>query len=363
MQILIQENYKRNKFPETQWKESHLILPSITTDQMELINEWVNRKTHYKFQIAGQKIDLWPAVNFNRSRESSKLLVYRLETVSTSLKIKIEERLFQSMLSKVNEINFDQLDLQDTAILVEYFFTELLNKFEATFSTIVDIVFDSTQDEEVTLQSIPVPVTLNNKPDLYCIWLESTDSDLKYWLDIIKSIPKSNSNSSSIDHLKIIPLNMLLGIVELELKQVASLERGDIILLEGLEVNHFQISAGSHIIWPAIRANNAVELIGSASPNPIMISSMNKEVSSVSIEMKENSPFDEIPVVLAFEVGRKDVSVQELKSFSEGTIVQFPEVDQANIKILANGAKIGEGSLVQVGDSIGIKINRIYSND
>ena len=66
-----------------------------------------------------------------------------------------------------------------------------------------------------------------------------------------------------------------------------------------------------------------------------------------------------VPVRLVFEVGRLDVSAGDVSQFAPGTLLPLARPLEEALDILANGKRIGTGSLVQIGDSIGVRITRL----
>ena len=64
-----------------------------------------------------------------------------------------------------------------------------------------------------------------------------------------------------------------------------------------------------------------------------------------------------LPVDLAFELGRTELRVGELSQLQPGYV--FPlagALEGANVTIRANGQAVGQGELVAVGDSLGVRL-------
>ena len=64
-----------------------------------------------------------------------------------------------------------------------------------------------------------------------------------------------------------------------------------------------------------------------------------------------------LPVQLAFDIGRLEVSVGDLASLQPGYVFALPaQLQGANVTIRANGRSAGRGEVVAVGDTIGVRL-------
>jgi type III secretion protein Q len=90
--------------------------------------------------------------------------------------------------------------------------------------------------------------------------------------------------------------------------------------------------------------------------------SMENGGSSPHPDVAQKTNFDDIPVKLLFELGRIELSLAEIRQLALGAIVPISRPLEDSVDILANGRRIGRGSLVQVGDSLGIRITRLFDN-
>src|SRR3546814_20248566 len=64
-----------------------------------------------------------------------------------------------------------------------------------------------------------------------------------------------------------------------------------------------------------------------------------------------------LPVQLAFDIGRLEVSVGDLASLQPGYVFALPaQLQGANVTIRANGRTAGRGEVVAMGDTIGVRL-------
>lgn len=74
----------------------------------------------------------------------------------------------------------------------------------------------------------------------------------------------------------------------------------------------------------------------------------------------QKTDIDDIPVKLVFELGRVELSLSEVRQLAPGAVLTMPRPADDGVDILANGRRIGRGSLVQIGGNLGVRITRLF---
>jgi type III secretion protein Q len=74
----------------------------------------------------------------------------------------------------------------------------------------------------------------------------------------------------------------------------------------------------------------------------------------------EKTDLDDIPVKLLFELGRVELSLAEVRQLVPGALIPVPRLLEESVDISANGRRIGRGSLVRIGDNLGVRITRLF---
>ena len=72
---------------------------------------------------------------------------------------------------------------------------------------------------------------------------------------------------------------------------------------------------------------------------------------------------DDLPVRLVFEAGRVELSLGELQRLAPGALVPLSRPLDEPLDIMANGRRLGRGTLVQIGESLGVRIVSIAGNE
>ena len=71
----------------------------------------------------------------------------------------------------------------------------------------------------------------------------------------------------------------------------------------------------------------------------------------------------ELPVRVVLELGRLDLPLAEIRRFTPGHLLPLARPSESAVDIVANGRKLGYGSLVKIGDSIGVRVERLVTDE
>jgi type III secretion protein Q len=77
-------------------------------------------------------------------------------------------------------------------------------------------------------------------------------------------------------------------------------------------------------------------------------------------QAEEKTDFNDIPLKLLFELGRVELPLGELRRLAPGAVIPLPRAIDDSVDISANGRRIGRGTLVRIGDSLGVRITRLF---
>ncbi len=89
-------------------------------------------------------------------------------------------------------------------------------------------------------------------------------------------------------------------------------------------------------------------------------------------ELKDDSPISaeerrkldtilDIPVTIAMEVGRSQISIRNLLQLNQGSVVELDRVAGEPLDVLVNGTLIAHGEVVVVNDKFGIRLTDVIS--
>ncbi|MCS3455334.1 flagellar motor switch protein FliN [Aeromonas rivuli] len=89
-------------------------------------------------------------------------------------------------------------------------------------------------------------------------------------------------------------------------------------------------------------------------------------------ELKDDAPISaeerrkldtilDIPVTIAMEVGRSQISIRNLLQLNQGSVVELDRVAGEPLDVLVNGTLIAHGEVVVVNDKFGIRLTDVIS--
>ncbi|MEO1526929.1 MAG: FliM/FliN family flagellar motor switch protein [Planctomycetota bacterium] len=76
----------------------------------------------------------------------------------------------------------------------------------------------------------------------------------------------------------------------------------------------------------------------------------------------ELNRFGGVQVVLTAELGRTQLTLQELMSLSEGAVLELHRAISEPVELMAQGVPLGNAEVVVVDDQFAIRVKEIYSN-
>jgi type III secretion protein Q len=89
---------------------------------------------------------------------------------------------------------------------------------------------------------------------------------------------------------------------------------------------------------------------------------MDKSSDGSQAVQMDAAGLDGVPVRVQFEIGRVELPLGELRRLAPGSLVPFAHPPDKSVDILAHGKRIGLGSLVRIGDSLGVRIVRLFDH-
>lgn len=90
--------------------------------------------------------------------------------------------------------------------------------------------------------------------------------------------------------------------------------------------------------------------------------SMETVAGKPSRDGEQNGVVDDLPVKLVFELGRVDLSLREIRQLAPGAVVALARPLEESVDVVANGRRIGRGNLIQIGDSLGVRLARLFED-
>jgi len=146
------------------------------------------------------------------------------------------------------------------------------------------------------------------------------------------------------------------GYQTLSLKQLMSLVPGDIVLLNR-PLQDLQLDVSSCLLAD-VRTDATGHVVAGA-----WYLDERREKSVESIHDQDNvdevDVLDNLTVQLVCEVGRLSMTLAELKSLQPGSVLPMDRDAGQAVDLMINGARVGQGELVRLDDSLGVRVIRL----
>ncbi|WP_295806524.1 type III secretion system cytoplasmic ring protein SctQ [uncultured Nitratireductor sp.] len=155
------------------------------------------------------------------------------------------------------------------------------------------------------------------------------------------------------------------GAIGLSLAELKDLRPGDVILPD--EINSAEdvaVAIFANRFTAPVRGTGEGWLL-MARPNPVAatkwewIMDQSKRPDAAALE---DSELAELPLMVAFEIGRVGMSLKDISQLTPGAVVKVTDVSDQTVDLLVNGKRIGRGEIVRVGEGLGVQVTRIFGD-
>lgn len=179
------------------------------------------------------------------------------------------------------------------------------------------------------------------------------------------------------------PVAVRIGTTAITVGEMRGIVPGDIISIE-----HWQSQSGALVVrcatgqrglaWTALAEGRRVtamqditfingghmEGTNMESTRPAGQSGATADIPHPDAEQAPLSHLDGLEVELRFEVGDVAVPLSELRAVKAGYVFELPQpLKQSEVRIVANGNRIGTGTLIAVGNRLGVRVATFAAGD
>lgn len=163
-----------------------------------------------------------------------------------------------------------------------------------------------------------------------------------------------------------IAIAIRLGLARLDLTLLRSLEIGDAIVLEQPHEAATIVVIGEYLIAPGHLDGSRVILQvrprqAADTAMEIWLMTENTGLDSPGPESltPQETSLQNLQVTLLFELARQTATLRDIQSLVPGHVVELGPLAEQRVSVLANGARIGEGEIVRVGDAVAVRLTRL----
>ena len=263
----------------------------------------------------------------------------------------------------------------------------LKGAFVESFTEANPPTIQQLDDGKPTTPALQYPLELTIGKQTFSAKMITSREFIQEWR---KSNLKSSRNNRLADLLKArieIPLDVVIGGIELPRSDWRSIEEGDILLLDHLTYNPGAEKRGCSFLFqehPLFRIKaktGAIKIIEQAKgvkifmplepgANPEQKDSEQKEAEKEDeigpvpegdavvpkVDRGQPESLHDLPLQIRIEMGRFKLPLNQVLELQEGNILKVDVDPRKGVDLVVEGKVIGRGELVQIGDLVGVRI-------
>lgn len=164
--------------------------------------------------------------------------------------------------------------------------------------------------------------------------------------------------------------SLRMGSTPLSLRIVSSLSPGDVVLLESGNPERATLLIENYAHAPARWHEDKGWQLETAIQYPLKKENpMAKQEEEGRSEHSPDGLTDDvvsemdIPVTISFEMGHKTVTLAQLRDLGPGSVLELASPVSMPIGLYVGGRKIGQGELVDVEGTAGVRVKRIFGRE
>ena len=150
-------------------------------------------------------------------------------------------------------------------------------------------------------------------------------------------------------------LDIQIGSVQLESKELKKIKMGDVVLLDShtyhpqKEKSFVTLKIQNTPLFQAKLKENQIEIIKSISVHEVSMKEQAQNVETIS-------SIKEMPIEISVELARLSIPLDKLLKLSPGNFLDLPIHPEQSVQLMSGSKLIGRAELVHLGDTLGIRI-------
>lgn len=169
----------------------------------------------------------------------------------------------------------------------------------------------------------------------------------------------------------IVPVALRVGGFALAMRDLRRLHPGAVVVTEPHEVSQSEVLAvaGEHLCWHATRESSGVRITSrrrltrELGTDAWITGATMSGRQTIANGNERDASIDDLPLRLVFELGQVELTLAELESLGPGYLFTLARDPAHPVDLVVNGRRIGEGEIVAVGDTLGVRILRTHTVD
>lgn len=331
-------------------------LEALSPDQAAALNAFYKNRPAADIELAGQPAKIaaaWPKAQIGD--QPSCVLRARIGDHTAELRIPLSP--VGEVLATVEPTaRLENLLPSHAALLLEAALADELDWLEAKLQAPMELVTIEEQTPSAGLSPFNLVLSIDGHAVDCALWL--SDDALLARLSAL--LDEAVSGEPPLPTTLPLPVRLWRDVLTINLSEAKGLQSGDVVLFA--EQAATVLIIGDKLIAPAGMTAAGPQLL--AVPVAIAGSKwewMMGQDTGTAGQTLDDATLEDLPIALAFEVGRKTMPLGDVRQLTAGAVVQLDATGQC-VDILANGKRVGQGEMVRIGESLGVRVIRMFDN-
>jgi type III secretion protein Q len=342
------------------WPESRPLLPVIPVAAIEPVNAFYRSRPALAFPLAGRTVAItasWPCA----PDDGSDRCQLDITVDGDYGALIVSRRIVKALVGDLDPSqDVDHLDPDHLALVLELALDEALSKLEANLGS--GLAIESVRPPGAAASGA---VSLAFKISVDSLHASSGELLLppRHATRLAQFVNRHAADVLPPIELPV-PARIRVAATTCSVAEIATLSPGDVVMADDCcRQPHTAIAVIAEHLAAPVKLTVAGAQITAAplrAKNSSLEWSMENGGNRSQTEVLEETELDDIPVKLLFELGRVELSLAEVRQLAPGAVIPLQRPPEESVDISANGRRIGRGSLVQIGDNLGVRIARLF---
>ena len=349
---------------------ARLALPVVPSAHVRPVNAFYRYRPALAFSIAGRSARMTSSPPTPHDVSRNRRLSITVDEVAGA--VTLSNRLIEAVIAELDpNLRLDHLEPPHAALVLELVLNDALSVLEAGLGCRLAIISVGAADHEIPKGAVALAFSLavDGYGTSYAELLLQPGhaTMLAQFLD--RAAPPTDAPSLMRAGGAIqLPFAVCVRIATTtcSVREIATLSQGDVVMADHWcrQMRVALVVIAEHLVAPVELTAAGAQILArpTRSRDSLWEWGMENGADTPRADLLQKVDLDDIPVKLLFELGRLELSLAQIRQLVPGALLALQRPLEDSVDILANGRRIGRGNLIQIGDSLGIRVTRLFDN-
>lgn len=352
-------------FPPLRAANRSLVLETLPPEQAELLKRFYRRRLALQTQISGRDVTIRAAWSPTATIANAESQFVRFTIDGREGLLMMAAALTQALLRDIDaSLTATALAPADAALVLELAIEHALGKIETLSGRRIELLSLAPATTEPGVAMVALPISLDVQglgASDALLWLAPVDAAA-----VVGMLDAAAGAAQAPVEDLVMPVSVRLAAASPTIAELRTLRCGDVMLFDdecgvtatAVAVIADHLVAPVDFVAPGIRfSSRPIDGRGSA-----WEWSMEKPINGAGLMSLNDAEFDDLPVRVLFEVGRLDLSLGELRCLDVGALLPLAREPENAVEIVTSGKRIGRGTLIKIGECLGVRVTRLFDH-